>query len=392
MQQAIWTFVLFWTIPLATGGDVRVTCVFTSDCVLPCKSMYHDIIKWYKDGTENAVHTFNNNKDHLEYQDAAFRGRTSLFTDQISQGNVSLLLRMVRVEDEGIYTCHTSSSFEDLEIIVWLDVKAPIKRVDIKFTDKEITCNTSKVYPKPIISWYEIPSLQTNITTETHKDDQGLFSLKSIFTYEQDEQSDTNRNQSVKQITIYTCSISFEDKSQTYTASLRQEKVDIYSGQDANIHCPVSRGDAGDYTITLRFGESSIILKPQLNNIPEQLAGINVHLAHDGKVTLHNLDMDKHTGTYICETFNAQSTIDVVQTSVQIISDIHNNGIAEVLGAVVVIMAIISLLIYYLWRRKGQKKRNKENSRENEVNEEVELEEPLSGENPSSDTGSDSDF
>lgn len=104
--------------------DVTVTCFFTSDCVLPCESTYHDDIRWYKAGNEHPVHIFStNNVDHQDYQDAAFRGRTSLFVDQISQGNASLLLKMIRVEDEGIYTCYTSSSSEDLEIIVRLEVK-----------------------------------------------------------------------------------------------------------------------------------------------------------------------------------------------------------------------------------------------------------------------------
>lgn len=91
--------------------------------MLPCKSTYHDIIQWDKVGEANAIHIFSNNQDHLDSQEAAFRGRTSLFTEQISLGNVSLMLRTVRVEDEGIYTCYTSSSADDLETIIQLEVK-----------------------------------------------------------------------------------------------------------------------------------------------------------------------------------------------------------------------------------------------------------------------------
>lgn len=99
---------------------------------------------------------------------------------------------------------------------MFLFLSAPIKRVDIKYTDKEITCNTSEVYPEPIISWDENHhNLQINFTTETQKDEQGLFSLKSKLTYEEDEESNTNRN------VFVTCSISFEDKSQNYSTSLK---------------------------------------------------------------------------------------------------------------------------------------------------------------------------
>lgn len=52
-----------------------------------------------------------------------FKGRTSLFADQIPQGNASLLLRLIRTVDEGKYICYTSSGSEGLKEIVRLDVK-----------------------------------------------------------------------------------------------------------------------------------------------------------------------------------------------------------------------------------------------------------------------------
>ncbi|KAI5620015.1 butyrophilin subfamily 2 member A2-like isoform X1, partial [Silurus asotus] len=160
-----------------------------------------------------------------ENQDVDFRGRTSLFRDQISQGNVSLLLRKVRVEDEGIYTCYTFSRSEQLEEIIHLDVKAPIKRVEIKLNDKQISCNASDVYPQPIISWFKnqemISENMTNMTTIT-RDTQGLFSLTSNFNYKKNER-DRNADPSRKRKNEYSCSFSFEDKSQTYNASLRHD-------------------------------------------------------------------------------------------------------------------------------------------------------------------------
>ncbi|KAI5091951.1 butyrophilin subfamily 2 member A2-like isoform X1 [Silurus meridionalis] len=369
--------------------EITVTCFFTADCLLPCNSTHHIIIiHWNKVGKENAVHIFDNNSDHLENQDVDFRGRTSLFRDQISQGNVSLLLRKVRVEDEGIYTCYTFSRSEQLEEIIHLDVKAAIKRVEIKLNDEQITCNASEVYPQPIISWFKNQEMisddhMTNMTTLT-TDTQGLFSLTSHYNYKKDER-DRNTDQSLKRKTEYSCSFSFEDKSQTYNASLRHDKVNIYSGQDARICCPVAHGDAGDYIITLRFGESSTILKSHQTNISINWSGISVHLAHDGNVMLSDLDMNKHAGNYTCEMFTEQSITQVVRTSVHIISDLHNNGIAEVLGAAVPILSIITIIIYCGCRRShGRNNRNQENSRENQVYEEVMLE-PLSGENLSAD-------
>uniref|UniRef100_A0A3Q3A3T4 Immunoglobulin V-set domain-containing protein n=1 Tax=Kryptolebias marmoratus TaxID=37003 RepID=A0A3Q3A3T4_KRYMA len=55
------------------------------------------------------IHSYFDNQDQLGNQDQRFRGRTSLFKDQISRGNASLLLRGVKVQDEGRYKCYTST-------------------------------------------------------------------------------------------------------------------------------------------------------------------------------------------------------------------------------------------------------------------------------------------
>lgn len=107
-------------------------------------------------------------------------------------------------------------------------LSASIKRVDIKSTVEEIICTTNEVYPKPVIDWYENDSLIKKFTIQTQRDEQGLFSLKSTFRYKENEQNNANRNIFKKQNLIYNCSISFEDKSQTYTACLRQGKRDTH--------------------------------------------------------------------------------------------------------------------------------------------------------------------
>ncbi|KAM9436030.1 uncharacterized protein Hap1MRO34_000599 [Clarias gariepinus] len=157
--------------------------------------------------------------------------------------------------------------------------------------------------------------------------------------------------------------------------------VDIYSGDDAKIRCPVSRGDTE--IITLRFGNSSTILESQQTNITVQWRGTDVHLGHDGNVTLHNLDMDNHTGNYTCERSTALSKI-IVHTTVHIIPDIHKNTITESYSVAIAGMSFLSLLIYCLCARNEHKRRSGKISRENKKIE-TELE-PLSRESHSSDT------
>uniref|UniRef100_A0A3Q0RE87 Ig-like domain-containing protein n=1 Tax=Amphilophus citrinellus TaxID=61819 RepID=A0A3Q0RE87_AMPCI len=106
--------------------DTEVSCIFTERCVLPCSYRGTDVvIHWYQvSAGDLRVHSFYYNKDQLADQNQHFRGRTSLFKDQISTGNASLQLTGVEVQDEGRYKCYTSTysgayeSFINLKIHV----------------------------------------------------------------------------------------------------------------------------------------------------------------------------------------------------------------------------------------------------------------------------------
>uniref|UniRef100_A0A3Q4H8F7 Immunoglobulin V-set domain-containing protein n=1 Tax=Neolamprologus brichardi TaxID=32507 RepID=A0A3Q4H8F7_NEOBR len=69
------------------------------------------------------VHSFYNNKDQLKLQSERFRGRTSLFNDQISAGIASLQLTKVEVQDEGRYKCYTSTDRGNQESFINLKIK-----------------------------------------------------------------------------------------------------------------------------------------------------------------------------------------------------------------------------------------------------------------------------
>ncbi|KAG7317496.1 hypothetical protein KOW79_018531 [Hemibagrus wyckioides] len=357
MQQIVWTFLLFWSILLTTRAGV--TCVWSSGCVLPCSSQYHEIIHWYKDGKKNSVHTFYDKADHLDYQDADYKGRTSLFQDQVPQGNASLLLSSIRTTDEGRYKCYTATSSDNREQFIQLSVRAPVKNVDLKLKSGEISCSVEGVYPEPKISWSEDGSPVENFSKEPLRDKDGLFSVSSVFT------------QSVKENTTYTCSISLVDESQKYTTSLRPENVAISSGQDATIHCPASQENSGDSTITLTFGDSSTILNiSQISQLPKDIEwkGEKIQLTPDGTVTIYNLENQEHTGTYRCVRASARSRQEVL-TQVQIKSDHTKTGVVVGVVVTVFIVVVICIIVVICWVKKGTKHRkNQTDSSGNNTN------------------------
>uniref|UniRef100_A0A3P9J7H6 Ig-like domain-containing protein n=1 Tax=Oryzias latipes TaxID=8090 RepID=A0A3P9J7H6_ORYLA len=102
--------------------DAEVSCQFGQSCILNCSFPPGDHLEihWIKPTpTYTKVHSYYDNKDHLEHQDQRFRGRTPLFQDQISKGNASLQLTGVMVQDEGSYRCLTSTIIDEtLKVLV----------------------------------------------------------------------------------------------------------------------------------------------------------------------------------------------------------------------------------------------------------------------------------
>ncbi|XP_053198795.1 NACHT, LRR and PYD domains-containing protein 1b allele 3-like [Scomber japonicus] len=95
-------------------GDDVVSCTYMESCILPCSFQGGDdaMILWTNataQDTGETIHSYYSNTDQLALQDQRFKGRTSLFRDQISRGNASLHLTGVKVQDQGRYKCSTSS-------------------------------------------------------------------------------------------------------------------------------------------------------------------------------------------------------------------------------------------------------------------------------------------
>lgn len=113
----------FWRIPVS---DTPVTCIYGQDCVLPCSFQGADdelVIHWQQLAKKRMVHSYHSGEDQLGNQDSLFRGRTSLSHDQITNGNASLKLTGVTLQDEGRYQCYTSNAKGNVESFDMVSVK-----------------------------------------------------------------------------------------------------------------------------------------------------------------------------------------------------------------------------------------------------------------------------
>ncbi|TKS92504.1 V-set domain-containing T-cell activation inhibitor 1 [Collichthys lucidus] len=87
------------TIELRSGEDAVLPCNLA-----PSYDMQGLRVEWTRDGKE--VHLYREGNDDLRDQDKSFKGRTSLFREEITGGNISLKLSNATAEDSGIYTCY----------------------------------------------------------------------------------------------------------------------------------------------------------------------------------------------------------------------------------------------------------------------------------------------
>ncbi|XP_056608130.1 uncharacterized protein LOC130425773 [Triplophysa dalaica] len=98
-------------VPL--GGSVLLPCSVDS------LSSLEDLeVEWRRSDSQTLIHLYQDGDIRPEVQNEDYHDRAHFFTDDIKQGNFSLLLKNVRQEDEGQYTCKVHSGQESGETVV----------------------------------------------------------------------------------------------------------------------------------------------------------------------------------------------------------------------------------------------------------------------------------
>ncbi|KAM3591086.1 uncharacterized protein V6R79_022086 [Siganus canaliculatus] len=94
--------------PVLMASTKPVQAKVGDDVVLQCRlepilDVTNMLVEWRQNQT--IVHVYRDRKDAPELQNERFRGRTSLFHQEMTRGNISLKLSRVTEEDSGGFTC-----------------------------------------------------------------------------------------------------------------------------------------------------------------------------------------------------------------------------------------------------------------------------------------------
>ncbi|XP_039628461.1 butyrophilin subfamily 3 member A2-like isoform X1 [Polypterus senegalus] len=162
------------------GKDVRLDCTFDRGRTRADLQIHWDRIErsLYK-----RVHSYHSGRDDLHDQDADYRGRTSLFPEDFSNGNASLLISNVRVADAGAYSCFVVYPSGPEEHRKELVVLAPYTDPELTYDEllDSLTCNSSGGFPLASLSWTHTSGQDytSASSTQAHLSPMGVYDIHS---------------------------------------------------------------------------------------------------------------------------------------------------------------------------------------------------------------------
>ncbi|XP_066566456.1 butyrophilin subfamily 3 member A2 [Amia ocellicauda] len=168
------------TAPLVTrlGDDLTVPCHLS-----PAVSAVAMEVRWARESGRDPVHVY---RQHQHTQGRNFSGRTTLSRAGLEKGDVSLLIRDLRVADQGRYTCFVDSgSFYDraeVEVKISMTGSAPLVSLDGHQSGGiALSCESEGWYPQPDVQWKTKPRTTLSAAPRSHitRTPDGLYSVRS---------------------------------------------------------------------------------------------------------------------------------------------------------------------------------------------------------------------
>ncbi|XP_047454474.1 butyrophilin-like protein 2, partial [Mugil cephalus] len=132
------------------------------DVVLPCQikpsvDVSASTLEWKRSNLYVLV--WRNGADLKMQKDLSYRGRTSLFPDELKHGNVSLKLSDVKLSDKGTYRCYVVDMNREMFVeLVVAPVSSPV--ISLSGVDRDrggvvLQCESRGWYPEPEVLWLD---------------------------------------------------------------------------------------------------------------------------------------------------------------------------------------------------------------------------------------------
>ncbi|XP_055777811.1 butyrophilin subfamily 2 member A2-like isoform X2 [Salvelinus fontinalis] len=176
------------------GPTRAIVAVAGDDIILPC-SIKPSItaedmrVDWFRinlpDTQSNIrVHLYQDGRDKYPDQILSYRGRTSLFKEELKNGNTSLKLTRVQGTDDGRYKCLVQSKthYDDATIQVYVRAIGSKPEVSIegqKEGGMTLLCVSNGWFPEPELEWLDSEGVTLSAgPSETDRDYEGFYIVK----------------------------------------------------------------------------------------------------------------------------------------------------------------------------------------------------------------------
>ncbi|XP_030635142.1 butyrophilin subfamily 1 member A1-like [Chanos chanos] len=176
------------------GPDGPLVIGAGEDVILPSSlqpniSAVDMTVEWFRLHTSDSlVHLYKDGVDRNEDQIQSYRGRTSLFKDELQKGNTSLKLFKVKVSDEGEYKCliRSESWYDDITVQVSVETLGTQPVISLEGYSKggglSLLCETKGWRPEPEVVWLDSKGTRLPAEdTETLRDTES-FSVRHRIT------------------------------------------------------------------------------------------------------------------------------------------------------------------------------------------------------------------
>eukprot|EP00063_Salmo_salar_P061078 XP_014035913.1 PREDICTED: butyrophilin subfamily 1 member A1-like [Salmo salar] len=189
-------------IHAVAGGDVILPCFLK-----PTMNAASHTVEWLRpDLKPKEAHCYRDHRDSEEDQNPSYKGRTSLFKEELKNGNVSLKLTGVTLSDAGNYTCFipTMSRTQRPVVQLLVDQKShsslprqpprasprSLPVLSIEGTNGSglvLRCESEGWYPEPELEWFDNNGaiLPATGPTETKTDTKGFYTVRRNVTIQQ---------------------------------------------------------------------------------------------------------------------------------------------------------------------------------------------------------------
>uniref|UniRef100_A0A3P9DSC4 Ig-like domain-containing protein n=1 Tax=Maylandia zebra TaxID=106582 RepID=A0A3P9DSC4_9CICH len=180
-----------------TPSQTIITLV-GEDVILPChleppSDAVSEILEWGRpDLDPRFVHVWYEGQNHLVNQNPSYKGRTSLSTEKLKQGDLSLKLSRVKHSDNGRYRCFFPSentvlcknTFFSLASSGSLSLPT-ISGININTSRVVLQCESAGWYPEPELLWLDGEgNLLSAGPAETLRGPDDLYTVSSRVTVE----------------------------------------------------------------------------------------------------------------------------------------------------------------------------------------------------------------